>query len=299
MTTRLLACRIVACLGALVFLAACGGSSTAATPGVQAGPVRSVAITGYAGIAMEPFISRDGSTLFFNDSNDPSNNTDIFYATRVDDTTYAFAGRVAGLATPSLEGTPTMDRNGRFYFVTTRDYAATSCTLYTARYAAGAASGVAVVDSICRHEPGIVNFDVDIDAAGTLMTFVDGRFTGAAMPQAAELVMAAWDGSRFVRLPDSAALLAAINRGGLQYAPALSADRLTLWFTRLASGSSAPQIWRARRAAVSAAFEAPVHIEGLGDFVEAPALSAGETLLYFHRKEGTGYRIFTVPTPSP
>jgi hypothetical protein len=40
-----------------------------------------------------------------------------------------------------------------------------------------------------------------------------------------------------------------------------------------------------------------VRIDGLGDFVEAPALSADEKLLYFYRKVGSGFRIFAVPTP--
>ena len=62
---------------------------------------------------MEPFISREGSTLSFNDSNDPGNDPDILYATHVDDTASAFAGHVATLATPALEGTPTMNRDER------------------------------------------------------------------------------------------------------------------------------------------------------------------------------------------
>ena len=44
-------------------------------------------------------------------------------------------------------------------------------------------------------------------------------------------------------------------------------------------------------------FDAPVRIDGLGDFVEAPAPSADEKLLYFHRKVGAGFRIFAVETP--
>ena len=141
---------------------------------------------------MEPFISREGSTLSFNDSNDPGNDPDIPYTTHVDDTLSAFTGRVAGLATPALEGTPTMNRDARL--------------------------------------------------------------------------------------------------------SAPSADRLTLRFAR---GRSAPQIWRARRAGASSLFEAPVRIEGLGDFVEAPALSVGKARLSFQRQEGVGCRIFTVPKPAP
>jgi len=73
---------------------------------------------------------------------------------------------------------------------------------------------------------------------------------------------------------------------------ALSADRLTRWFTRIASGSSA------RRAGASSALEAPVRIERLGDFAEAPGFGAGESRLYFHRQEGVGYRTFSAPTPA-
>ena len=58
-----------------------------------------------------------------------------------------------------------------------------------------------------------------------------------------------------------------------------------------------PQIWRARRASATVPFDAPVRIDGLGDFVEAPALSADEKLLCFRRKVGTGFRLFAVETP--
>jgi len=40
-----------------------------------------------------------------------------------------------------------------------------------------------------------------------------------------------------------------------------------------------------------------VKIEGLGDFVEGPALSGDEQLVYFHRKVGDGFRIFAVAPP--
>ena len=88
-----------------------------------------------------------------------------------------------------------------------------------------------------------------------------------------------------------------VNGPGLQYAPALSADHLTLWFTRVASvsGGEAPQIWRARRASEAQPFDAPVRFEGLGDFVEGPALSTDERLLYYHRRIGSGFRLFAVP----
>jgi hypothetical protein len=282
-------------------LALCLVLSSAATAVAQAqapaGAVREVAIDGYTGIVMEPFVSRDGRFLLFNNSNDPRNDTDLFYARRVDDFHWTYVGPIGGVNTPALEGTPTMDRDQRLFFVSTRSYARTSCTIHTARFDDGRASDVQLVDSICRHEPGIVNFDVDIDASGTLMTFVDSRFGRNGQPQDAVLVMARRDGARFVRDADSARLLAPVNGPGLQYAPCLSADHLTLWFTRVGSvsGADSPQIWRARRSVETVPFDAPVRFEGLGDFVEAPALSPDEKLLYFHRRTASGFRLFVAP----
>jgi hypothetical protein len=43
---------------------------------------------------MEPFITRDGRYLFFNNSNDPSVNTNLRYAERIDDLTFKYKGEV-------------------------------------------------------------------------------------------------------------------------------------------------------------------------------------------------------------
>jgi hypothetical protein len=185
--------------------------------------VREIALGDYGGIAMEPFISRDGRFLLFNNSNDPAMNTDLHFARRIDDWQWSYAGPIGGVNTAALEGTPTMDRSRRLFFVSVRNYAQTACTIHSAQFADGIASGVQLVDSVCRHEPGVVNFDVDIDASGAVMTFVDSHFGANGLPQDAVLVMARWDGAQFVRAADSATILAAINAGNaLQYAPALS-----------------------------------------------------------------------------
>jgi Tol biopolymer transport system component len=258
--------------------------------------VQAVTLSGYAGIAMEPFVSRDGRYLLFNTSNDPAADTDLLYATRIDDLHWNYAGPVAGINTPALEGTPTMDDSGQLFFVSTRSYSQTSCTVYSGRFTAGSVSDIQLVDSICRHQPGIVNFDVDVDPSGTLMTFVDSQFGPENQPTSAVLVMARWNGTQFVRTSDSATILAAVNSGVLQYAPAISRDLLTLWFTRAAStsGADSPQIYRAQRSTTAQPFEAPVLVEGLGDFVEAPALSPDEKLLYFHRRDGATFNIHAV-----
>lgn len=280
----------------LLLVLVCSVCSSVAGSVGPAPQVREVTITGYSGSAMEPFVSRDGRYLLFNNSNDPATNTDLFYALRKNDFEYVFAGPLRRVNTPALEGTPTMDRTGKLLFVSTRSYAQTSCTIYWAQFKAGGVSAPRLVDSICLHQPGVVNFDVDITPDGEVLTFVESQFGPDRQPRAAELVLAQRKGVGFVRLKNSAALLAQVNTGRLQYAPALSANHLELWFTRAdpASSGGRPQIWHAQRSSPNAPFGAPTRLEGLGEFVEGPALSANEKRLYFHRKVGSSFHIFSV-----
>lgn len=47
-----------------------------------------IEIKGYQDNAMEPFISRDGQYLFFNNSNEPPDKTDLFYAKKINDDSF-------------------------------------------------------------------------------------------------------------------------------------------------------------------------------------------------------------------
>src|SRR5499433_2446407 len=137
-----------------------------------------VTIRGYGDHAMEPFITRDGRYLFFNNSNDPAVNTNLHYAERINDLTFEYKGEVAEVNTRSLEGTPTMDKNGAFYFVSTRSYKETLSTIYEGRFSGGAVTGVKIVEGVSKKAPGIVNFDVEVSANGQALYFVDGVFSG-------------------------------------------------------------------------------------------------------------------------
>ena len=97
------------------------GDPAAVPDGIFGNP-REVEIVGYSGHSMEPFISRDGKYLFFNNKNDPKTNTDLYYAVRVADDKFRFGGEIEGVNTPALEGVPSMDRNGIFYFISLRSY---------------------------------------------------------------------------------------------------------------------------------------------------------------------------------
>ncbi len=261
-----------------------------------------VTIKNYDGNAMESFLSRDGRYLFFNNLNEAPENTNLHYAERQSETVFLYKGELGGINTASLEGVPTMDKNNHFYFVSPRSYDQTFSTIYQGEFSNGTISNIALVTEISRKKPGIVNFDVEISPDGNTMYFVDGDFTRSGVPQKADLVIAVKTGDGFKRLENSDAILKNINTKDLEYAPSISADGNELFFTRfrpgiLASGSIG--IFRATRSSADKPFEMPEKIEAItGDFFEAPALSADEKSLYYHKKENGLFVIYKVTRQS-
>ena len=239
---------------------------------------------------MEPFLSRDGRHLFFNNLNDPSVNTDIHHAERVDDLNFRYRGPLQGVNTPALEGVPTMDRDGNFYFVSTRSYAETLSTVYRGRFAGGRVSGVELVPQLSSRRPGIVNFDVEVSPDGATLYSVEGRFSGGPVPQSADLFIATRRGEGFARAANSDALLRNVNTDALEYAACISADGRTLFFTRLVGGSA--EIYISQRADAAAPFEKPKKLVAADGFVEAPTLSPDERSLYYHRRDGALFVIY-------
>ena len=86
------------------------------------GAPQRVTIRSYNGDAMEPFITKDGQYLLFNNRNDPSTNTNLHFAVRVDGLTFQYRGEIKGVNTPVLEGVPSLDRKGNLFFVSVRSY---------------------------------------------------------------------------------------------------------------------------------------------------------------------------------
>lgn len=279
---------------AIALLAACASSPDRSVPEsrLYAHP-RRVTLLGYDGDAMEPFLSRDGRYLLFNNLNDPKVNTNLHYAERVDDLTFRYRGEVAGVNTQALEGVPSLDRRNTLYFVSTRSYESSLSTVYRGQFADGRVSGVELVPGVSRRQAPMVNFDVDVSPDGDTLYFVDARF-GRSGPETADLVVAERRGAGFVRRSDSAALLQQVNTDALEYAPCISADGLTLLFTRarlgLVGGSVA--IYIARRAHATEPFGPPQRLAALEGLVEAPTFTPDERAIYFHRKDGAKYGIY-------
>lgn len=251
-----------------------------------------VTIQGYDGHAMEPFISRDGRYLLFNDLNDPGVDTKLHYAERLDDLHFQYRGELSGVNSPALEGVPSLDREDRLYFVSPRNYEQTLATIYRGRFSHGRVTEVATVAGVSRKQPGMVNFDAEISPDGRTLYFVDAQF-GKHGPESADLVIATRQGDDFQRLADSGHLLEKINSAQLEYAPCISSDGLLLLFTRArADFKGGTAIYMARRKSLAEPFDAPQRLAALDGIVEAPTLTPDEQAIYVHRREGRRHVLY-------
>ena len=273
-----------------------------------------VSIVGYDGSAMEPFLSKDEEYLFFNNSNDSSIDTNLYYAVRVDDTTFTYRGEVGGVnnlveGEPTLEAGPTMDEADQFYFTTDHAHAQQGVTTFVGTHANGTVSDPAPVFGLAPTLSGWVTMDVGVSRDGTTMYYANAELPSASDPvgtpvkQSILNVAAKIDPTNFGKLSNSATLLAKINNAGLNYAPEISANGLELFFTRSgAEGNEFPRLYVARRTSATAAFSTVQRIVAADGFVEGPTLSADGKRLYYHKmhdpeNEPGVFKIYMVTRP--
>ena len=257
-----------------------------------------VTISGYNQDAMEPFLTRDGNFLFFNNSNASNVDTNLFWATRVDDLTFQFQGEIGGVNSTSLDAVASMDLSNNFYFVSTRSYDSTLSTIYSGPYSNGSVSTVAIVPGVSPMHRGLIDFDSEISADGNTLYFTEGLFTGGSIPQSSEVMLARRNGSSFVRDPASRKIFKTINAGGkLNYAADTSADELEIFFTRL-NGKLEASIFMATRKTTAKPFGAVKKIKAITGFVEAPSISPDGKSLYYHQRNPSGvFSIYRVTRP--
>lgn len=272
-------------------MAGCDEAPPAADYTAFASPQR-VTIRGYDDDAMEPFITRDGRYLLFNNSNAAAVNTQLRYAERVDDLTFDYRGPVLGADSPVLDAVPSLDGAGNLYFISTRSYLSTLSTVYRARFFDGTASALEVISGITEGIPGHLNFDAEIDATGDTLYFVDGVYTNPPVPDSADLAIAVRNAAGFGRAGNSTQLLAAVNTAELEYAPSIADGGLELFFTRYSRGQLG--IYRSVRWRSDVAFEVAQRVQAINGFVEAPSLSTDGHSLYYHRMDGQRYAIYRV-----
>lgn len=273
-------------------------STTDESPEFSAfGSPERVTITGYDGDIMEPFVSRDGRYLLFNNAGGPTDK-DLFYAESVNETTFAFRGEIKGVNTSAVDGAPTMDSTGRLYFVSTHAYNPPTGydTLFVGDFdvETGNVTGITPLSGLARSQPGQVNFDIEVSPDGGTLYFNDGLFSGNPFPDGANIAIAIKQGERFERHPDSAKLLEKVNTTELDYAPSISADGLELFFTRLNVGNLETKTYRTTRSDISSPFETPQQVKSIEGFAEGATLSPDGKSLYFHKEEDGRFVLYRV-----
>jgi hypothetical protein len=290
-------------IGFLFLLLSCArdhSNPTISTPSF--GPELSVSISGLTTDAMEPFISPDGNTLFFNNLNDGIN-TQLFYAARIDDRHFALVGALSGAnqpVSPRLDAVADLDGQGNFYWTSTRNYPAELDNLMRGDFSAGVLSNSERVHgNFNKNTPGWLVMDHGISADGQFLYFNNARFDDAHCigPCETEIGLAQKvNATTFNRVDNSEVLLAQVNQPQyINYAPCISADQRELYFTRYRKGSlpSAPlfEICVATRGQMSEAFSVPKVLFSETQFIEAPSLTTDGQKLYYHKKVGDIYQI--------
>jgi hypothetical protein len=254
-------------------------------------PVK-VEMIGYTGNIMEPFLSRDGNTLFFNNLNAAPENTNLHWATKINDSTFQYNGEISGVNTSDLEGVPSLDNAGNLYFVSTRDYSSTLSTIYQCNFSNGAVTNIQLVSGISRLQAGIVNFDVEVSADGQTIYFVDGQFDQSGNLLASDFVIAKKNGASFQCASNSNEIFKNINTNALEYAACISVNQLELYFTRVAlpfTATSTPEIFVSTRSTISQSFSRPSKIQSITGFAEAVTIAPDQMTLYYHKKENDNF----------
>ena len=269
------------------------------------GPEKEVIIDDLSFDAMEPFISPDGTTLFFNNLNDGIS-TKLYYATRVSDTRFTYVGELNGTnqtTIPYLDAVADLDIEGNFYWTSIRNYPTELNNLHHGIYSNGEVTDIGRVEGdFNMNTPGWLIMDHGISLDGQFLYFNNARFdnTSCVGPCETTLGIAQKNGSKsFTTLANSESILANINDTNyIYYAPCISSDNLELYYTRYLKGIIEPttelEICVAVRNTTDDIFSLPkvLFAAPIPSLVEAPTLTVDKSIMYYHRKTAGSHKIF-------
>ena len=257
-----------------------------------------VNIMGYTGSAMEPFISLDGQTLFFNNPNEGAEDGDIHYAIKQTNGDFKYMGLVAGVNTPDFEGAPSLDENGNFYYTSIFTYLQDLLSIYGGSYQNGNVTDpVAIDQNLTLNQTGFIDMDASVSADGNTLYLAIGLFSGNTYPDEANFIIANKVNGVFVKDPNSDFILANINSDNLEYAAAISTDGLTLYFnnTDISGNPFTFKIMVATRPTINDAFGIPKQIKAITTgLVEGASISADNKVLYYHTNINNRFLIYKV-----
>lgn len=260
------------------------------------GPEKKVTITGLTHDAMEVFISADEQTLFFNSLNS-GGNTNLYYATRVNDTIFTYVGLVGNAYDPSidhLDGVPSLDVNDRFFWVSLRDYPTIYENLLNSDYSGGSVTNIKhTYGDFNVYLPGWLIMDAAISYDGDLLYYVNAYFNSCpfGMPCDALLGVAEKvNDTTFNKLPNTDGIFSNVNDPNyIVYAPQVTVDGKELYFTRILDGTVNSELCVAVRENVADTFSLPMVIYSNNGFVpEAISVTNDKSKIYYHQKNSLG-----------
>jgi WD40 repeat protein len=257
-----------------------------------------VNIIGYTGDAMEPFITSDGQTLFFNNPNEGTEDGDIHYAIKQSNGDFKYMGLVEGVNTPDFEGAPSLDNNGNFYYTSIFTYLQDLLSIYGGSYQNGVVTNSIPVDqNLTLNQLGFIDMDASVSPDGNTLYLAIGLFSGNTYPDEANFIIANKINGVFIKDQNSDFVLANINSDNLEYAASISTDGLTLYFNRtnISVNPFTFKIMVATRPSINDAFGVPVPINAITTgFVEGASISADNRELYYHTKINGLLQIYKV-----
>ena len=263
-----------------------------------------VNINGLTFDAMEPFISPDGNTLFFNNINDGVD-TKLFYATKINDSTFTSVVELAGTTQTAefhLDAVADLDSNGNFYWTSTRDYPAELDNLFYGVFESGDVGNIQRVRGDFNMDtPGWLIMDHGISLDGQFLYFNNARFDDQNCTGPCETrlgVAQKVNATTFNTLPKSTTILQNINDDDyVYYAPCISSDNLELYYTRYLKGpitaGTVLEICVAVRNNAVDSFSIPkvLFSETISDLIEAPTLTTDKNIIYYHKKIPGSHKI--------
>jgi len=265
----------------------------------------SVTINGLSFDAMEPFISSDGTILFFNNKNDGIN-TKLFYAIKVDDTTFTFVGELAGTnqtTQPYLDAVADMDSSGDFYWTSTRNYPDELDNLFYGKFNSGVVSNIGRLQGDFNLDtPGWLVMDHGISTDGQFLYYNNAKFDDTNCQGPCETTLGIAQKSNattFNTIPNSDSILQNINNANyIYYAPCISSNNLELYYTRYLKGTITEntvfEICVSVRNNSSSEFSIPkvLFSEFIVNLIEAPTLTLDMKKMYYHKKVLGTHKIF-------
>ena len=276
------------------------------------GAEKLVTINGLTFDAMEPFISKDGNYIFFNSLNN-SITTSLYYATKVNDSTFTYIGTLTGAnqpVTPRLDAVASLDSANNFFWTSTRDLISKFENCFYGKF-----NGTDVV-SIGRvrgnfyiYTFGWIMMDAEINYNGSLLYYTNANFgptfSGCnGVPCDGKLGVAQkQNDSTFNKLVNSDIMMKNINDVNyVVYAPNISKDGLELYYTRILKNnlSLGTQICVSVRANLKDIFSLPGILHPFSTLApEGTTLTSDQSKIYYHKKSGGLYKLFLRYRTSP